>query len=73
MDLHYWLAVGLVVLILMAVSFLFVLGWAWRFPQMVYVIGSAVADRWTSRLRANEYMPVPDPQDEDYLETRSYA
>jgi len=73
MDSHYWLVGGFLVLILMAVSFLFILGWAWRLLLMVNGIGSAATDLLTSRLRANVSLPVPDEQDEDYLETRSYA
>ena len=73
MDSHYWLVGGFVVFILMAVSFLFILGWARRLPLMVNEIGSVATDLLTSRLRANVSLPVPDEQDEDYLETRSYA
>ena len=73
MDSHYWLMGGFFVFILVAVSFLFILGWAWRLPLMASVIGSAATDLLTSRLRATVSLPVPDEQDEDYLETRSYA
>ena len=73
MDSHYWLVGGFLVFILIAVSFLFILVWAWRLPLMVNGIGSAATDLLTSRLRANVSLPVPDEQDEDYLETRSYA
>lgn len=73
MDSHYWLVGGFFVFILIAVSFLFILGWAWRLLLMVNGIGSAATDLLTSRLRANVSLPVPDEQDEDYLETRSYA
>jgi len=73
MDSHYWLVGGFFVFILMAVPFLFILGWAWRLLMMVNGIGWAATDLLTSRLRANVSLPVPDEQDEDYLETRSYA
>ena len=73
MDSYYWLVGGFLVFILIAVSFLFILVWAWRLPLVVNGIGSAVTDLLTSRLRANVSLPVPDEQDEDYLETRSYA
>ena len=73
MDSHYWLVGGFLVFILMAVSFLFILGWAWRLLLMVNWIGWAATDLLTSRLRAIVGLPVPDEQDEDYLETRSYA
>ena len=73
MDSHYWLMGGFFVFILMAVSFLFILGRAWRLPLMVNGIVPMATDLLTSRLRANVSLPVPDEQDEDYLETRSYA
>lgn len=73
MDSYYWLVGGFLVFILIAVSFLFILVWAWRLPLMVNGTGSAATDLLTSRLRANVSLPVPDEQDEDYLETRSYA
>ena len=73
MDSHYWLVGGFLVFILMAVSFLFILGWAWRLLLMVNGIGWAATDLLTSRLRSTVSLPVPDDQDEDYLETRSYA
>ena len=73
MDSHYWLVGGFLVFILMAVSFLFILGWAWRLLLMVNGIGWVATDLLTSRLRSTVSLPVPDEQDEDYLETRSYA
>ena len=73
MDSQYWLVGGFLVFILLAVSFLLILGWAWRLPLMVNGIGSAATDLLTSRLRSTVSLPVPDEQDEDYLETRSYA
>ena len=73
MDSHYWLVREFLVFILMAVSFLFILGWAWRLLLMVNGIGWAATDLLTSRLRSTVSLPVPDEQDEDYLETRSYA
>jgi len=73
MDSYYWLVGGFLVFILIAVSFLFILVWAWCLPLMVNGTGSAATDLLTSRLRANVSLPVPDEQDEDYLETRSYA
>ena len=73
MDSQYWLVGGFFVFILMAVSSLFILGCARRLPLMVNGIGSAATDLLTSRLRSTVSLPVPDEQDEDYLETRSYA
>ena len=76
MDSRYWLVGGFFVFILIAVSFLFILFilvWAWRLPLIANRIGSAATDPLTSRLRAKVSLPVPDEQDEDYLETRSYA
>ena len=73
MDSHYWLVGGFLVFILMAVSFLFILGWAWRLLLMVNGIGWAATDLLPSRRRSTVSLPVPDEQDEDYLETRIYA
>ena len=73
MNSRFWLVGGLFVFILMAVSILFILGWAWRLLLMVNGIGSAATYLLTSRLRAKVSLPVPDEEDEDYLETRSYA
>ena len=73
MDSHYWFVGGFLVFILVAVSFLIILGWAWRLPSMANGIGLAATDLLTSRLRAIVSLPMPDEQDEDYLETRSYA
>ena len=73
MDSYYWLVGGFLVFILIAVSFLFILVWAWRLLLVVNGIGSADTDLLPSRLRANVSLPVPDEQDDDYLETRSYA
>ena len=73
MDSHYWFVDGFLVFILVAVSFLIILGWAWRLPSMANGIGWAATDLLTSRLRAIVSLPMPDEQDEDYLETRSYA
>jgi len=73
MDSQYWLVGGFLAFILMAVSFLIILTWAWRLPSMANRIGLAATDLLTSRLRAIVRLPVPDEQDEDYLETRNYA
>ena len=73
MDSQYWLRGGFLAFILMAVSFLIILTWAWRLPSMANGNGLADTDLLTSRLRAIVGLPVPDEQDEDYLETRSYA
>ncbi len=70
---HGWLLGGIIILMLIAVSFLFILGWAWRLPLMVNGIGSAATGLLTSRFRTEVSLPVPDEEDEDYLETRSYA
>ena len=73
MDSFNWLVGGFFVFILIAVSSLFILGCAWRSPVMVNGVGSAAAGILTSRFRATLRLPVPDEQDEDYLESRSYA
>jgi hypothetical protein len=58
---------------LVVVSFILVLGWAWRSPLVLIGMGLRAIDRWTSRLRTNVSFPVPNEDDDDYLETRSYA
>jgi len=36
-------------------------------------MGSRAMERWTFRLRTNVSFPVPNEDDDDDLETRSYA
>jgi hypothetical protein len=64
---------GIIILMLIATSFLLILGWAWRLPLIIVEFVSSATGRWISRFRTQVSLPVPDEQDEDYLETRSYA
>ncbi len=73
MALHGWLFGGIIILMLIAVSFLLLLGWTWRLPLIIAGLVSGAMGRWTFRLRTEVSLPVPDEQDEDYLETRSYV
>ena len=73
MALHGRLLGGIIVLMLIALSFLLILGWAWRLPLIIVGLVSSATGRWIPRLRPQVSLPVPDEQDEDYLEKRSYA
>jgi len=73
MDSHPWLLAITIFLGLIVVSFIMVMGWAWRLPSIFIRMGLRATDSWTSRLRTNVMLPVPNEEDEDYLETRSYA
>ena len=70
---HDWQLGEIIILMLIAVSFLLILGWVWRLPLIIGGFVSSATGRWISRLRTQVSLPVPDEQDEDYLETRSYA
>jgi hypothetical protein len=73
MDSHPWLLTVTIFLTLIVISLIIALGWAWRLPLILFGMGSRVTDRWSSRLRTNASLPVPNEEDEDYLETRSFA
>jgi len=73
MDSHPWLLAVTIFLMLIVISLILVLGWAWRVPRILIGVGLRATDRWTVRLRTKVSLPVPDDQDEDYLETRSFA
>ena len=60
MALRGWLLGGIIILMLIAVSFLLLLGWAWRLPLIIVGLVSWAMGRWTSRLRTEVSLPVPD-------------
>ena len=73
MGYYAWLWGGITVLMLIAVLLMLIMGWAWRLPSMVHGMGSAAAGLWTSWRCPMLDLPVPNEEDEDYLETRSCA
>lgn len=73
MNLHNRLWVGIVILMLGVISSLLTLGWLWRFLLIVKGTRLAAMGLLGSRFSPDFSSPVPDDQDEDYLETRSYA
>ncbi len=60
MALHGWLLGGIIILMLIAVSILLILGWAWRLPLIIVGLVSGAMGRWTSWLRTEVSLPVPD-------------
>ena len=73
MDSQPWILAVTIVLMLVVISFILALGWAWRSPSILIGMGSRAMERWTFRLRTNVSFPVPDEDDYDDLETRNYA
>ena len=73
MGYYAWLWGGITVLMLIAVLLMLIMGWAWLLPRMVHGMGSAAAGLWTSWRCPMLDLPVPNEEDEDYLETRSCA
>jgi hypothetical protein len=73
MDSHPWLLAVAIFLGLILVSFILAMEWTRRLPSIFIEMGLRATDRWTSRPRTNVSFPVPNEDDEDYLETRSYA
>ena len=73
MSPHNWLLGGIIVLMLIGVSLMLILGWTWRLSQVINRKGSAAWGLRSFWFRTRINMPVPDDQDEDYLETRSFA
>ena len=70
MNSQPWILAVTMILMLVVISLILVLGWAWRSPSFLIKMGSMAMERWTFRLRTNVSFLVPD---EDDLETGSYA
>jgi hypothetical protein len=73
MDSQPWLLAAVIIVTLIVVSCVMVVGWAWRSPLILIGMGLRATGQWTSRPRTNVSFPVPNEEDDDYLETRSYA
>ncbi len=73
MDPNDKLLGGIVILILGVFSLILILGWVLRFPVIVKETILAAIGLRASRFGPTVSTPVPDDQEEDYLETRSYA
>ncbi len=73
MESQPWILAVTIILMLVVISFILAMGWAWRSPSILIGMGLRATGRWTSCLRTRLSFPVPNEEDEDYLETRSYA
>ncbi len=73
MDSQPWILAATIVLMLVVISFILALGWAWRSPSILIGMGPRAIERWTFRLRTNVSFPVSNEDDDDDLATGSYA
>jgi len=53
MNSQPWILAVTIILMLVVISFILVLGWAWRSPSVLIKKGSMAMEWWTFRLRTN--------------------